>query len=197
MRLRRRAPCPRGVCRSASHIFAVGDAIVFDQGASVPDPKARFVGRPELTPVAIMAGRKLARRLLKSTQEKMDYHLVPTTVFTPLEYGSTGLSQEEAERTVGSANLAVYVSRFGALEGACTQQHQPPFLVFTCLPLVCSRVPATPPLTVVSISISFSHSLPAGCPAASGTEYELPPPRSSCFTGKNLFYRNYELKNVR
>lgn len=90
-----------------------------DRGADV-DPKVRFVGRPELTPVAIMAGRKLARRLFANTKEKMDYHLVPTTVFTPIEYGCTGLSQEEAERTIGAANLAVYVSRFGALESSCT-----------------------------------------------------------------------------
>lgn len=52
--------------------------------------------RPELTPVAIQAGKLLAGRLYNSIQEQMDYDNVATTVFSPLEYGCVGLTEEEA-----------------------------------------------------------------------------------------------------
>lgn len=55
------------------HIYAIGDVVS---------------GKPELTPVAIMAGRLLAQRLFGGASEAMDYDRIPTTVFTPLEYGA-------------------------------------------------------------------------------------------------------------
>lgn len=66
---------------NVGHIFAVGDVLE---------------GRPELTPVAIHAGRLLARRLFAAAPHHMDYDNVATTVFTPLEYGCVGLSEEAA-----------------------------------------------------------------------------------------------------
>lgn len=53
-------------------------------------------GRPELTPVAIQAGKLLAGRLYNGSQEQMDYDNIATTVFSPLEYGCVGLTEEEA-----------------------------------------------------------------------------------------------------
>lgn len=50
----------------------------------------------ELTPVAIKAGEYLARRLFTKSTIQMEYHLVPTTVFTPFEYGACGFSEEAA-----------------------------------------------------------------------------------------------------
>ena len=67
---------------NVANIFAIGD-VAF--------------GRPELTPVAIQAGQLLAKRLFGKSKIKMDYVNVPTTVFTPLEYGCVGYSQEAAE----------------------------------------------------------------------------------------------------
>ena len=49
------------------HVHAIGD--VLD-------------GAPELTPVAVEAGLRLARRLFSSADEQMDYENVATTVFT-------------------------------------------------------------------------------------------------------------------
>lgn len=70
------------------HIFAVGDVLE---------------ARPELTPVAIHAGRLLARRLFAGAAQHMDYDNIATTIFTPLEYGCVGLSEEAAiERWVFS-----------------------------------------------------------------------------------------------
>lgn len=70
-------------------IYAVGDVIE---------------GRPELTPVAIHAGRLLARRLFAESSAIMDYADVATTVFTPLEYACVGLSEEDAIKKFGKRN---------------------------------------------------------------------------------------------
>jgi len=85
------------------HIFAIGDVIY---------------GKLELTPVAIKAGKLLAYRLFAGKTEKMDYINVPTTVFTPLEYGSCGLSEEDAKAKYGDENIATYHSEFTPLEWA-------------------------------------------------------------------------------
>ncbi|XP_041083729.1 thioredoxin reductase 2, mitochondrial-like [Polyodon spathula] len=86
---------------SVPHIYAIGD---------IAD------GRPELTPTAIQAGKLLARRLFGKSTELMDYDCVPTTVFTPLEYGSVGLSEEEAVRRHGEDSIEVFHAFYKPLE---------------------------------------------------------------------------------
>ncbi|XP_034089144.1 thioredoxin reductase 3 isoform X1 [Gymnodraco acuticeps] len=83
------------------HIYAVGDILE---------------GKWELTPVAIQAGRLLARRLYGGGKLKCDYINVPTTVFTPLEYGCCGLSEDRAIELYGQENLEVFHSLFWPLE---------------------------------------------------------------------------------
>ncbi|GLD61675.1 thioredoxin reductase 2, mitochondrial, partial [Lates japonicus] len=73
-------------------------------------------GRPELTPTAIKAGKLLARRLAGQSTELMNYDNVPTTVFTPLEYGCVGLSEEEAEKRHGKDSIEVYHAFYKPLE---------------------------------------------------------------------------------
>ncbi|NXF02577.1 TRXR1 reductase, partial [Smithornis capensis] len=70
----------------------------------------------ELTPVAIQAGRLLVRRLYAGATTKCDYVNVPTTVFTPLEYGACGYSEETAVEKFGEENIEVYHSHFWPLE---------------------------------------------------------------------------------
>ncbi|KAM9293230.1 thioredoxin reductase 1, cytoplasmic isoform 4-T6 [Morus bassanus] len=70
----------------------------------------------ELTPVAIQAGRLLVRRLYAGATSKCDYVNVPTTVFTPLEYGACGYSEETAVEKFGEENIEVYHSHFWPLE---------------------------------------------------------------------------------
>jgi len=65
--------------------------------------------RPELTPVAIEAGLRLVNRLYNNRSEQCDYTNVPTTIFTPLEYGCVGLSEEDAVKQYGEDNLEIYV----------------------------------------------------------------------------------------
>lgn len=46
----------------------------------------------------------------------MDYDKVPTTVFTPIEYGSCGLSEEDAIKRYGLENIEVYHINYTPLE---------------------------------------------------------------------------------
>ena len=60
----------------------------------------------------------LARRLCKVSDVRTDYNNVPTTVFTPLEYGTVGMSEEDAIEKLGSDNVEVYHKNFWPLEWA-------------------------------------------------------------------------------
>jgi thioredoxin reductase (NADPH) len=93
---------------SVPHIYAIGDIIE---------------GGLELTPVAIQTGRLLARRLYGGGTIPMDYVFVPTTVFTPIEYGACGYSEEDAIAKFGAENIEVYHSFFKPLEW--TVAHRP------------------------------------------------------------------------
>jgi len=83
------------------HIYAIGDVLK---------------DKLELTPVAIAAGRLLARRLYNGGKTLMDYRAVPTTIFTPLEYGCVGLAEEDALKQYGEKNIEVYHSYLKPLE---------------------------------------------------------------------------------
>nr|XP_044988394.1 thioredoxin reductase 2, mitochondrial isoform X1 [Jaculus jaculus]XP_044988395.1 thioredoxin reductase 2, mitochondrial isoform X1 [Jaculus jaculus]XP_044988396.1 thioredoxin reductase 2, mitochondrial isoform X1 [Jaculus jaculus] len=92
---------------SIPHIYAIGDVAE---------------GRPELTPTAVMAGKLLAQRLYGKSSALMDYNNVPTTVFTPLEYGCVGLSEEEATARHGQDNVEVYHAYYKPLEFTVSEQ---------------------------------------------------------------------------
>jgi len=91
------------------HIYAIGDVI---DGDALSPPSALT----ELTPVAIQAGKLLANRLYKGATLKMNYQNVPTTVYTPLEYGAVGYSEEDAEAKFGKGRIEVYHTFFTPLE---------------------------------------------------------------------------------
>lgn len=78
--------------------------------------------KQELTPVAIMAGKLLARRLFGNSKIEMDYEKIPVTVFTPLEYGSCGLTEETAIQRYGQDNIEVFISNFTPLEWTITSK---------------------------------------------------------------------------
>ncbi|CAH0520140.1 unnamed protein product [Peronospora belbahrii] len=83
-----------------SNIYAIGDVI----------------DAPELTPVAIQAGRLLFRRLYNESTVQMDYDKICTAVFTPIEYGCCGLSEEASKEMYGEDNVEVYHKNFIPLE---------------------------------------------------------------------------------
>jgi len=78
---------------SVPHIYAIGDVVE---------------GKPELTPVAIQAGKYLMRRLFSNSTKQMDYTDVATTVFTPIEFGTVGLSEEDAKKQFGAESIITY-----------------------------------------------------------------------------------------
>lgn len=83
---------------SAENIYAIGDCAQ---------------GRLEYTPIAVMAGRKLAQRLYGEKKEIMNYADVATTIYTPIEYGCVGLSEERAVANFGKEQLKIYRSSYG------------------------------------------------------------------------------------
>ncbi|TMW60351.1 hypothetical protein Poli38472_000393 [Pythium oligandrum] len=90
---------------STPNVFAIGDVI----------------DAPELTPVAIQAGRLLARRLYNNESVLMDYDKICTAVFTPIEYGCCGLSEEASKDKYGEENVEVYHQSFMPLEWSLSQ----------------------------------------------------------------------------
>merc|ERR1712012_855876 len=71
---------------------------------------------PSYSPSAIQAGKLLARRLCQVSDVLTDYVNVCTTVFTPLEYGCCGLSEEDAIARFGEENLSIFHTNFWPLE---------------------------------------------------------------------------------
>jgi thioredoxin reductase (NADPH) len=74
-------------------------------------------------PVAQKSGKLLAQRLnyraihteghyLRAAlrSKKMDYDLIPTTVFSPTEYSFVGLSEAEAHQTYSEEDVEIYHS---------------------------------------------------------------------------------------
>ena len=78
-------------------------------------PCLPLLNKVNLTPVAIKAGRLLAARLYHGESKKMSYDTVPSAVFTPLEIGTVGISEEEAIARFGEDGVQVFRSRFTPL----------------------------------------------------------------------------------
>lgn len=99
-------------------IYAVGDNI----------------GKVELTPVAVKAGRLLSERLFNNqSNAHMDYTLIPTVVFSHPAIGTLGLTEPEAVAEYGKDNITVYNSSFGAMYTAVTRNRQ-----LTRMKLICA-----------------------------------------------------------
>jgi glutathione reductase (NADPH) len=79
------------------NIYAVGDVIAF----------------PQLTPVAIATGRRLADRLFGGLPNaRMDFDMVPTVVFSHPPIGTCGITEEKALCKYGADNIKIYNSSF-------------------------------------------------------------------------------------
>lgn len=95
---------------SAPGIYAVGDNI----------------GKVELTPVAIAAGRRLAERVFNGKSDLfLSYENVATVVFSHPPIGTVGLSEAQAIDGFGAAKVKVYSSSFTAMYSALTRHRQP------------------------------------------------------------------------
>ncbi|KAH7816988.1 Thioredoxin-disulfide reductase [Monocercomonoides exilis] len=103
----KKIPVDKTAATNVPFIYCIGDA---------------QLGAPELTPTAILSGKILAKRLFGGSLEEMVYTNVPTAVFTPLEYGSIGLPEENAKAIVGESNVVVYHGSFTPLEWAISDE---------------------------------------------------------------------------
>jgi len=91
---------------TASDTYAVGDV----------------TPRPQLTPVAIAAGRHLAERLFGNRPDaRTDYESIPTVVFSHPPIGCVGMT-EEAARALFGDEVRTYVARFTGLYHAVTRR---------------------------------------------------------------------------
>ena len=100
------------------------DFIITDgfQNTNVPGIYAigDVTGRAALTPVAIAAGRRLSDRLFGGKADRrLDYHMIPTVVFTHPPIGTVGASEAEARAQYGDA-VKVYVADFTPMYHALT-----------------------------------------------------------------------------
>lgn len=94
---------------NVDHIFALGDV----------------TGRDALTPVAIAAGRRLADRLYNDmTDRRLEYHTIPTVIFTHPPIGTVGLTEDEAREQYGD-DVKIYESRFNPMRYAFSEEKVP------------------------------------------------------------------------
>ena len=83
-----------------------------------------ITGRAALTPVAVAAGRRLADRLFGGmTERKVNYHNIPSVVFSHPPIATVGLSEDEAKRIHGDA-VKVYQTRFTPMFYSLTDHPQ-------------------------------------------------------------------------
>eukprot|EP01129_Flabellula_baltica_P016047 TRINITY_DN8385_c0_g1_i1.p1 TRINITY_DN8385_c0_g1~~TRINITY_DN8385_c0_g1_i1.p1 ORF type:complete len:453 (-),score=117.71 TRINITY_DN8385_c0_g1_i1:32-1390(-) len=95
------------------------------QNTNVPGVYAvgDIIGKAELTPVAIAAGRRLAARLFDGkTDLKLDYNNIASVIFTHPPVGSVGLSQKEAEEKYGEDNVRCYKASFTNMYHSMTER---------------------------------------------------------------------------
>jgi glutathione reductase (NADPH) len=101
----------------APGVYAVGDVI----------------GKVDLTPVAVKAGRLLSERLFNNQLDAhMDYDLIPTVVFSHPPIGTIGLTEPQAIAEYGDDNIKVYESGFAAMYTAVTRHRQATKMKLIC-----------------------------------------------------------------
>jgi glutathione reductase (NADPH) len=88
------------------NIFAIGDV----------------TGKNALTPVAIAAGRRLSDRLFGNMPGRyLEYHTIPTVVFSHPPIGTIGLTELEAREKYGD-RIKIYTSSFTPMHYALSDQ---------------------------------------------------------------------------
>ena len=137
---------PLATLKDATAAERLGERSPWSETSTVPSIHAIgdvLAGRPELTPVAIRAGKLLAMRLMSgelddvppsqpatsrqsaALRTSMDYTAVATTVFTPIEYACVGLSEEQACAAYGAEGVDAYHSAYDTLELAVAHRADP------------------------------------------------------------------------
>lgn len=99
------------------HIFSSGDVI----------------GKIDLTPVAIAAGRRLSERLFNNQEGLyLEYKNIPTVVFTHPPIGTIGLTEEEAKEEYGT-DVKIYQNSFTSMHSSITTNRQKAHMKLVCV----------------------------------------------------------------
>lgn len=92
-----------------------------------------IIGKIDLTPVAIAAGRRLSERLFNDKDnEFLDYDLVPTVMFTHPPIGTIGMTEEQAISKFGKDNITIYSSHFNPMTYALSNRKVPADFKLIC-----------------------------------------------------------------
>jgi glutathione reductase (NADPH) len=132
-----RAPNTRELNAEAAGIEMRANGIIPTdeyQNTNVPGIYAigDITGRTPLTPVAIAAGRRLAARLfLDQPEQKVDYHNIPSVVFSHPPVGTVGMTEVQARDT--GEKVSVYKTDFTPMRYSLSQHGMK-----TAMKLVCS-----------------------------------------------------------
>ncbi|THF25798.1 glutathione-disulfide reductase [Pseudomonas atacamensis] len=134
-----REPLTEGLNLAAAGVVTTGKGhILVDkwQNTNVPGVYAvgDVIGRLDLTPVAVAAGRRLSERLFNNkVDEHMDYENVPTVVFSHPPIGTVGLTEPDARSRYGDDQVKVYQSSFTSMYTAITQHRQTCRMKLVCI----------------------------------------------------------------
>lgn len=99
-------------------IYAVGDVI----------------GKVNLTPVAIAAGRRLSERLFNGQKKAcLNYETIPTVVFSHPTIGTVGLTEKEARVKYTNEKIKIYTSTFTPMQYAITDLKEKCHMKLVCV----------------------------------------------------------------
>lgn len=103
---------------SASGVYAVGDV----------------TDAPQLTPVAIAAGRKLSERLFNNREGlKQCFKNVPSVVFSHPPYACVGMTEDEAKKEHGEDSVKCYKSTFTNMFFSMSDRKAKTFMKLVCV----------------------------------------------------------------
>lgn len=103
---------------SQKNIYAIGDVI----------------GKIELTPVAIRAGRQISEFLFNQAKSAaISYENVPTVIFSHPPIGTIGLTEQEAIEQYGESAVKVYRSRFISMYASAAFHREPSVFKLVCV----------------------------------------------------------------
>jgi glutathione reductase (NADPH) len=114
-----------------------GGHVVTDAWQTTNVPGISAVGdvteRPQLTPVAVAAGRRLADRLFgRQPDSRLDYENIPTVVFAEPPLAMIGMTEAQAREFHGD-QVHVYRARFTPLQWAVAGHSVPTLMKILCV----------------------------------------------------------------
>jgi glutathione reductase (NADPH) len=105
-------------------------AVIVNQDYQTSIPSIYAIGdvtdRVQLTPVALAEGAVLARTLFDKQNQHLDYHNIPTCIFSQPNLGSVGLTEEEAREKYDE--IVIYKSRFKPMKLSLSDSDEKTFM---------------------------------------------------------------------